>query len=207
MVGDGVVAGVVDVDDRSAAVHLLDRQRRGYSPQGHIRDGPLQRVVEIAVHARLDAAAPLAFGLVQLLGNLPDRQDGEANVVDRAHEEASKLALVVRRLVRLDRRHRQIAARRVSRHEIADARSVVGKQAPAVARPPEDLGGVLGMVGHQEPAGFLLVPAEARDDVGPPVQDAGLARRRGRGQQRRPGVESRGAGAQQAPETSARGRP
>ncbi len=63
-------------------VHLLDDQGRRDRAQADVRDGPLDRVVPVAMHPRLHVAAPLVLGLVQLLDDLADGEHHEPHVVD-----------------------------------------------------------------------------------------------------------------------------
>ena len=95
VVRDGVVAGVVDVDRRRPAVHLLDDEGGGHDAQGDIGDGAFDSVVQVAMHPRLDGPAALALGLVQLLGHLADHQHEQADVVDGGDEEAAQAPFVV----------------------------------------------------------------------------------------------------------------
>ena len=59
VVGDLVVVGVVDVDDRRAAVHLLDHEGGRQVAQGDVRRRARERVGHPAVHPRDDPASDL----------------------------------------------------------------------------------------------------------------------------------------------------
>ena len=86
----------------------------------------------------------------------------------------------------LDRRGRQVRPGRVAGHQVADARAVVREQALAVRDRDYDQRRVDRVArGHQVLA-VALVPAEGRDAVVVAVEDAGLAARRHRRQDRLP---------------------
>jgi hypothetical protein len=174
MVRDGVVSGVVHVYGRGAAVHLLDDEGGAYGPECDIGDCSFDGVVQVAVHARLDGPAALALRLVQLLDHLADHQHEQADVVDRGYVEPARAAIVAGRLTIGNRGHGQIAAWSVTCDEISDARTVMGKQARAIADSANDLGGVLRVVGHHQPGARLLVPAKTGYAVVSTVQDARL---------------------------------
>ena len=79
------------------------------------------------------------------------------------------------------------------------APSPASRPRPSLMR-SDDLGRVLRVVGHEQPGGRLLVPAEAGDAVVVAVQDAALAGRCRRRQHRDPRVERGLAAAHQAAE-------
>ena len=53
-----------------------------------VGQGPFERVVQVAMDPRLDAARALPLALVELLDDLAEGQDEEPDVVDLADEDA-----------------------------------------------------------------------------------------------------------------------
>ena len=191
MVGDRVVAGVVNVDRGRPAEHLLDDEGRGDCTQGDVGDGSLDGVLQATGHPRLDRPAALALSLIQLLGHLAEHQYQQAQVVDGGCQETAQPPSVVGRFALPDRGHGQVAARCVAGQEVADARSIVGKQTRAIADATDDFGRIVGVVGDKQPVARLLVPAEADDAVVSAVKDPRLTGRSRRRQQCDPGVHGR----------------
>ena len=140
-----------------------------------------------AVHARHDAGARLATRLDVLLDDLGDVLADHGDVVVGADEEpAEGVAVAEAAFLDLDGGHHQEGSIAVAGEDVADARPAGAQQTLAVRDALLDLGGVLGVVGHQQPAGLLLPPAEVGDAVVVAVQDARLAGRGGGRQQRIP---------------------
>ena len=120
-------------------------------------------------------------------------------VVGAGEEREEGLALAEPLALVLDRGHRDVGPGGVAREEVADARAVVRQQALAV----RDRGVTIsaassGWLETMIRPALLLVPAEGRDDVVVAVEDAGLAGRRGRRQERLPAPEPVAAGADPA---------
>ena len=187
VVGELVVVGEVGVDHVGAAVHLVDDQRDVDVAEQHVAGGPHARVLEAAMHLRHDARAPRPPRLVALLDELAQEQRERPEVPGRAEEEAhERLALAEAPRALRERRRREVGPRRVAGHEVADADAVVRQQALAVRHPAHDLGGVGRVARDHQPLAVPLVPAEGRDAVVVAVEDAGLAGRRHRRQDRLP---------------------
>ena len=97
-------------------------------------------VLHPAVHLGLDAGAPRPPRLEALLDELAEEQGERAQVAARAEEEAEeRLAVADALRLVLDRGGREVRARRVAGHEVADARAVVRQQALAVGDAADDL--------------------------------------------------------------------
>ena len=196
VVRDLVVVGVVDVDDRCAAVHLLDDEGRRQVAEADVGGGARDRVGPAAVHPRDDAGPHLAARLDVLLDHLGHEADDRAEVVVRAGEERHEgLALAQALALVLDRGHRDVGAAASPEKRLPTLAPSFEQQPLAVRDPGRDLHRVVRMVGDHDPAGSLLVPAEGRDAVVVAVQDPGLAGRGGRGQERLPARQPVAAGA------------
>ena len=175
VVGDLVVVGEVAVQRRGPGHHLLDDQPGVEVAQQHVRDGPQQHVGAVPVDPGLHVAALLSPGLVQLLEHLPHRQHQRAAQPVRVDEERGVAAGRPVAAPSGDAAHRQQRGRGVAGEDVGDAHAPVGQQPATVAQPLLDLGGVPGVVGHQQPARLLLVPPERRHLRAGAVQQPGLA--------------------------------
>ena len=175
VVGDLVVVGEVAVERRGPGHHLLDDQPGVEVAQQHVRDGPEEHVGAVPVDPGLHVAALLSPGLVQLLEHLPHRQhEGAAQPVGVDEERGVAAGRPVA-APSGDAAHRQQRGRGVAGEDVGDAHAPVGQQPATVAQPLLDLGGVPGVVGHQQPARVLLVPPERRHLPAGAVQQPGLA--------------------------------
>ncbi len=129
-------------------------------------------------------ARSLAPRLDALLDHLAEVPGAHDHVVVGAHEEPGEgVALAQAALLDLDRGHDQEGPVGIPGEDVADARAAGAQEALAVADAALDLGGILGVVGHQEAPRLLLPPAEVGDAVVVAVQDARLAGRGRGGQQ------------------------
>src|SRR5207248_4253632 len=79
---------------------------------------------------------------------------------------------------------------------ISDRGAALRQESVAVRDPAHDLAGIFGMVRDHEAAGLLVPPPKARDAVVVAVEDAGLARRGLRRQERLPAIEGHAARAE-----------
>ena len=189
MVRDLVVIDEVGVDDRGAAVQLLDDERRAEVPKDDVRRRAREGIGMAAISARLDAANALALRLDDLLHDLSDRKDEPAQVGVRADEEPVEdvaAARLARRIV--NRRRGQVAALGVAGEQVADRRAA-DQQAASVGEAPHDLARVGRMVRDEEVPAVLLPPAERGDAVVRAMEDPGLAGRGLRRQERLPLVQ------------------
>src|SRR4029077_5092844 len=74
-----------------------------------------------------------------------------------------------------DRRHREVAGRGAPCQQVAEADPPVGEQPLPAGHPAFDLGGVAGVIRHEEAALLLLEPTEPPDSLVSAMGDAGLA--------------------------------
>jgi hypothetical protein len=188
-----VVVDEIAVDRRGAAGHLLGGQRDVHVAQQH-RRGPQRQERAGPADPGEQVAAPLLARLVQLGDHLADAQHERAGEsVRRSHERRPASRRAARQP---GMAHRQQADHRVAAERVADADPAVAEQAAAVAEPRLDDRRVPGPVRHHQPAGVLLVPAEAGNLPGRAVQDAGLRRRSGGRQADVPAAQRVAAGPQ-----------
>ena len=192
VVRDLVVVGKVHIDRGGAAPHLLDDERGAEMTQDHVRRRSREGIGKGARTMRLGPCR--GTGLHELLDDLADRQQRPSDVAVRTDEEPIEdvaAADLPRRIVK--RRGGEEASRRIAGDEIADRGTAVREKAVAVRDSTHDLACVLGVVRHHEPLRLLVPPAEARDPVIVPVEDARLACRCLGRQQRLPAIEGHAA--------------
>ncbi len=187
VVGELVVVGEVGIDDVRAAIHLLDDQRHVDVAQDDVAGGPHPGVLETAMHLRADAGASRAAGLVLLLDDLAEEHRERPEIAGRAEEERhERLAVADPATLGLDRRRRQVRPRRIAGQQVADAGAVVRQQALAVRDARHDQRRVDRVARRHQVLAVAFVPAEGRDAVVVAVEDAGLAARCHRRQDRLP---------------------
>ena len=139
------------------------------------------------MHLRPDAGASRAAGLVLLLDDLAEEHGERTEIAGRAEEERhERLAVADPAALGLDGRGGQVRPRRVAGHQVADAGAVVRQQALAIRDARHDQRRVGRVARRHQVLAVAFVPAEGRDAVVVAVQDAGLAARRHRRQDRLP---------------------
>jgi hypothetical protein len=186
MMGDLVIAGVVDVDDRPSHLDLVDHRPGREDPQRDVRDDPLEGVSHAARHPRPDVLTSLPPSLDDLGEELVDHLDDDPEVGPGISREGPSIGRTARRAVAADRGHREMADRRVAGQQVPDADARACQQPVAGRQPALDLGGVRCMIRDEQPIGRLLVPAEPGDCRVVAVENAGLAGGGARGQQGEP---------------------
>ena len=101
--GDLVVAGEVDIDQRVSLPDLRPDELGREDPEGNVGQDALQGVPPAAAHPRPDVVAALAPGTADLGDELPDGADDDRGPHPRVDREAHALG------VPMDRRARVVA--------------------------------------------------------------------------------------------------
>src|SRR5205814_1959234 len=142
-------------------------------------------------------ARACSSSLDQLLDHFADRQQRPADVAVRTDEEPVEDVAAPDLLCRIvERRGGEEASRRIAREQIADRRATVRQQTGAVRDPTHDLARIFGVVRHHKALRLLVPPAKPGYPVVVAVENAGLARRGLRRQERLPPIEGHAARAE-----------